>query len=430
MGAPQVRAERRDRLLSTAILVAWATVVVAEAFALRLWWPDIALGNDFISFWTGASLVREGAGPLLFDMETQRALQVEFRRETATHEVTRAATIHNPFHNPPPLALLFVPLTFLPFSAAALLWAAVSLLAFALAVALPLRGRPCARTPAAVMMTFIGVGYTMLGGQVNSVFLLAFSLGLLALGSRRPLLGGLVLGLLWLKPQYAVVFPLIFLVKGRWRELTGMFASGLALVLVSLAMVGPSGIARYLEVLKRIGAFYPPEASCINAHDMINWRSMLMNLWPGIPETTGANLTFVLGAATLLVSLLVWRGPWEPDSHRFAGQMLVATIAALLAAPHSHFHGAVMLLAPVALGLGNPPAEERLRRMWRSVQLVGYVVPLLIWPLAPALLPVRPPYWILGPFLLAAFGVSMLGGVVHECVRATLPGPGRLAPDS
>ncbi len=395
-----VVAGRRDRMLSTAVLTLLLIVLLFEAAILAPSYPDTALNGDFISFWTGASLLREGVGPMLFDMDTQAAYQIAFRRDHAVLGVTRNATIHNPYHTPPPLALLLVPLTYLPFSVAFLIWTALSLLGFVLAVALPLRGRALALTPAALMLSFIPLDYSILSGQVNVIFVLPFSLSLMAFASGRPFLGGLVLGMLWLKPQYAVIFPVIFLLKHRWQELAGMVVAGGVVALLSVATIGISGIVTYLEVLRRIGAFYPPEASCINAWDMVNWRALLTNLWPGIPDATGSVLTMALGATTILASLLAWRGPWEPDSSRFPRQMLVATLATLVASPHSHFAGMVLMLAPVALGLANPPSDLSARRQWHRILWAGYIASLLAWPLAPSLLPVQSTKWLLGPGLL------------------------------
>ena len=73
-----------------------------------------------------------------------------------------------------------------------------------------------------------------------------------------------MLGLLWLKPQYALVFPLIFLMKRRWWELATMGGIGAALALLSLIMIGPASAAQYWELSKQMGtSISPPTGASI-----------------------------------------------------------------------------------------------------------------------------------------------------------------------
>ncbi len=382
-----------------------SVVVLVYAFLVaKPWAPDAPLVNDFISFWTAASLVRDGAGPAFFDMGLQQDFQRQLRLQVAvSDEVRRQASFLIPYHNPPALALLFLPLTWLPIFWGYMAWTAFSLLVTVLAVALPLRGRTGRWKLVIVLLTFAGVVDNLLWSQIAGPLLLAVSLGLLALASRRPILGGALLGILWLKPQYAVVFAFVFLVKGRWRELVGMAVAGLAVVVVSLVMVGPAGILSYLELLNRIGEFTPPPESLVKPYAMINWRAMLVNLWPGVPDSVGAALMMGLAAVTILVSLLAWRGEWDPLSPRFPRQMLVVVLATLIASPHSHFHGTVLLLAPLAMALARPLPDAARTRGWASILALGYLLALVVWP-------VRSLGWLFVPYSLLAMGV-----LIHQC---------------
>lgn len=385
---------RGDLYLAMLVAVAWLIIM---ALAASLWlrpWPDVLFRTDFVAFWTGGAMVGAGAEATLFDMAAQSAFQQQARLELATTEEMRRAVFRMPYYGPPPLALLFVPLGQLPLPWAYLLWMPLSLLAFVAAIALALRGRPFAMTLSVVLITFSAVAATLLEGQVNGLFLLALSLGLLCLMSGRPLLGGALLGLLWLKPQYALLFALVFATKRRWQEMAGMAATGLAVAALSVAMVGIEGLAVYLEELRRIGAFHPLEAS-LSPWAMANWRALLMNRWPAIPEALGAILVPALGAGTAAFSLLAWRGAWDPASPRFPRQMLVTAMATIIASPHSHFHGAVLLLGPLALSLARPSHGMPLESIWRWALALGYLLALVVFPL-------RELSWLLVPYLLAS----------------------------
>ena len=391
--APITRAGRAVRLVMVGVATAWALLTLYSLTSLSLSWPDQLFGTDFVSFWTGASLIRAGAGPALFDMETQRVFQQHLRQELATTETVQNALGHNPFHSPPPLALLFLPLTWLPMPWAYLSWMVLSFVSMALAVFLPLRARPMAWAMAAGLLAFPGVLVTLLEGQVNGVLLLAFSLGLMAFSTGRRVLGGVLFGLMWLKPQYALLFPLIFLLKRRWVELAAMSLVGLAIAILSVAMIGFDGIARYLAVLQRIGAFYPPPESLISAGAMSNWRGLLINLFPGLPGDVGSVLVYGLGGATVAASLLVWKGPWDPSSLRFSIQMVVAAAATVIASPHSHYHGTVLLLVPLAVAIGRAKQGAPFEGRWMVMLAAAYLLGMEAW-LA------RSVSWMLVPYFL------------------------------
>lgn len=395
------KADRRDRGKALALATAWLILVVFATPILMKPWPDVLLRTDFVSFWTAGHMVREGFGQSLYDLSLQRRVQDALRSELATVERNPLPSGQVSYYNPPPLALLFVPLSLLPLPTAYLVWTALSFLAFLAAVALPLRGRPSAWTPTVLMLTFGGVVDSLIWGQVNGLFLLAASLGLVALGSGRPALGGALLGFLWLKPQYAVLFPLVFLLKRRWLELAGMAVVGLAVAAASLAMVGADGIAGYLELLNRIGGFRPPPLASVNAHLMVNWRSLLLNVWPAVPEALGFALMLALAAATVLASLLAWRGRWDPTSPRFPRQMLVLMLATVLASPHSHYYGMVLLLGPLSVAIARPWQGTRLEGAWVPMLAVGYLLALALWPY-------RTLYWLMAPYLLSALTLLVL----------------------
>ncbi len=384
-----------------AAITAWAVVMSLALSSVWSLWPDAPLGTDFLSFWTGASLLRIGAGPSLYDIDAQRAFQQGLLDGVTTVDRSRLANWLTPYYNPPFLALLLVPLTWLSVSAGYVAWWGLRLVAFFGGISLPLRGYHRARYAALLMLTFGAVADNLIWGQVDALFLLVFSLGLMALTRGRQVLGGALLGFLWLKPQYAVLFPVVFLVKGRWRELAGMVAVGMAMAVLSFAMLGPEGVSRYLGLMREVGGFYPPAFSFAMPQIMVNWRGFLINRWPGISEQTGVMLMGGSGALSILLSLLAWRGKWDPSSPRFPRQMLVTAIATLLAIPHSHFHGLVLLLAPLGLAVARPMSDAALSWSWRPLLVVGYLLGFILWPFENY-------RWVMVPFFFVAMLVLVL----------------------
>jgi hypothetical protein len=406
---------RFDRWLAVGITAICLFVFVVGPFAVRPWGDQaavaddagsfitgVALASDFLPFWTGAWMVRDGVGPGLYEMQAQWEFQISSRLERFGPDMTPLVQRLNPFHSPPPFALVFLPLTLLPIGWAFSLWSLVNVAFLIGAVAIHLRGAPWAQTTVALMLVSGFVGDMLFWGQVEGFFLLPLSLGLMALASGRPLLGGFLLGFLWLKPQYAVIFPLIFLLKGRWQELMGMLAAGGLVAAASVAMVGVDGILHYVETLRRIGGFYAPPESFVLPHIMVNWRAMLMNMWPLTTEEMGTTLVRALGVITVLVSLLVWRGRWEPASARFGWQMLVAMLAVVVATPHSHLHGVILLFAPLALVIGRTDRKRYPAMMGTltALLLVGLVLSWGGWVQANA-------RWVMAPLFLTSMALIM-----------------------
>ena len=362
------------RRLSLALAIAWMIGLLVATAPTLTPWPDAIFITDFSQFWTSAWIIRDGATPMLFDMNVQAAFTKRLILEAATTDTGRSLVFRDPYFYPPPLALLFVSLTILPLPWAFATWSIVSLLLFATAVALPLRSHPLRGTLAAAMLSYLGVIMTLREGQMNALLPLSLTLSMLALSRGQPFLGGVLIGLLWLKPQYAVLLPLVFLFKRRWRELGGMMVTGLALASLSFAMLGTSGMIAYFEVLRGVGRFHPSLYTWQEV--MINWRALIMGLAPDLPETAGSALMLTAGAATGLLTLLAWRGDWDPESPIFPIQLLVTVLATIIATPHSHFYGTVLALAPVAAMMSRPVAPVLRPWIWYLLGL-GYLLPLL-----------------------------------------------------
>ncbi len=362
------------RLLAASVATAWAVLVAFYILTYHDQLPEVMFGNDYIAFWTGGAMVRDGQGNSLYDLDAQGEVQFSLRREQAISDGMRAATGRIPYWNPPALALLVIPFTALPASWGYVAWTVVGLLVTVFAVALPLRRHPYRRQVVILLLGFGGVASGVTQGQVNWVFLLPLSLGLLALEKDRPYLGGAILGLLWLKPQYAALFPLVFLLKGRWRELAGMLGMGAFLGAISLAMIGPGGVQMYLQSMSVVGGFHELENTAVCPLLMVNWRAFLLSFWPGTPEAEGRLLMAVLGGTTVALSLSVWRGPWDPASPRFPAQILVLLLASIVAAPHSHFHGMTLLLSPVAFMVARSLGSRLYQGAWIAIFVGGYML--------------------------------------------------------
>ena len=227
MPAPILSA--RDR----AILGAGAVVSLLAWLAMRPWdfqgWMIGApLGRDYVNFWLAPRLVLAGQGAMLTDLpayaETVMGL-FGLRRDPMLL-----------FSYPPHTLFLLMPVATLPFIPAVLVWTGTNLACLALAMRVVLRHAPGRAMLAAICLSPPAVAM-MMYGHFGGILALAATVVLFEAG-RRPVLAGLGLAVLSVKPQFACALGLMLLGAGYWRCLLVGVLATLALVALSAALFG------------------------------------------------------------------------------------------------------------------------------------------------------------------------------------------------
>jgi hypothetical protein len=158
----------------------------------------------------------------------------------------RGAYPHIHISYPPNFLLIAAPFALLPYLLGFIAWIAATLALYLLAVwaILP---RPVGLLLA--LAPFAVVENLFLG---QTGFLLAGLLGLsLALTERRPILAGLILGLLAYKPQYGVLFPIVLAVAGRWRVMAGATVSVCGMAAAATLAFGANAWSLYADAVTR-----------------------------------------------------------------------------------------------------------------------------------------------------------------------------------
>ena len=104
---------------------------------------------------------------------------------------------------------------------------------------------------------------------------------------------------------------------------------------------------------------------------MINFRGLLVQALPDSwSEDQATRAVFALSALLTLSLIAVWRGPWQPRSERFAGQMLGTMIVAVFTSFHSHIHAATLLVVPLLAAMRGRPDADLLRNLSVLLMLV------------------------------------------------------------
>jgi alpha-1,2-mannosyltransferase len=185
------------------------------------------IGTDFASFYAAGSLALEGHAAGIYDMAAHYARE---------QQIFGAATPYYGWLYPPIFLLVAVPLALLPYAVALIVWQGASL-ALYLAVIAAILAKP-RRDDGAIAQLWLPVAaafpavFVNLGHGQNG-FLTAGLLGAaLLLLQRRPLLSGILFGLLAYKPQFGLLIPIALLAAGQWRA---TISAGLTVVALMTA---------------------------------------------------------------------------------------------------------------------------------------------------------------------------------------------------
>jgi hypothetical protein len=331
----------RPRLAVRPVLGSLLAAVVALAIVRDLLKRE-TVGIDFHTYLAAAIVgMREGWGRI-YDQGAVAAVQ-------------RALDSHvwaQPFLSTPPVALLAAPFSVLPYPAAYLAWATLTLVAFAGALAWSTSYVGAARWLAvAVAIVPWWVIHAAHVGQVAPLIGAAVLVAWRLLRERRDAAAGLVLTLLVLKPNTAFLVPVALLFIGRWRALSAWLAGSAVLVLGSLAFVGPGGAEAYANALLHV-----PAAALRGASELTLATAFKLS-----PTVALGTRLIVLGAA--LAAMYRYR--------RESGMAIaVASVASLLAVTYLHASDLCLFVAA-----GWIVWHERPEPAWRAL-LAG------IWVLA------------------------------------------------
>lgn len=187
-------------------------------------WADetnFAIGRDFLNTWMGGRSMFSGGPAPWFDARTYAA---------ALRDML-GPTYPETYWSYPPHVVLFVwPLGLMPYLFAYIAWCVIgiALYLFACASALP-------RERLLFLAVAPGVAVCVFFGQ-NGFYTAALLIGGLLALDRRPVLAGVLFGILTIKPQLGLLLPIILLLERRWLTIASAAAT-VALLFVATAML-------------------------------------------------------------------------------------------------------------------------------------------------------------------------------------------------
>ena len=309
------------------------------------------IGHDFVAVWTAASLALGGDPAAGYDQALLRAAE-----QTTIGAPVKLVT----WFYPPTFLLLVLPLALLPYLAAAALWTAAPIFAFA---RLLQRMAPHPLTWLAALI-FPGTAQCVIAGQNGAFSAALIAGGLLNLES-RPVLSGICWGFLSYKPQIAAAAFAALLFGRHWRALAMAVAVAAALALASLIAFG---VEPWVAFLHSLG-----EARAMLETNQVLWPRMVTAFasarLAGLGVTAAFGLQIAVAVVALGVLAHVW---WRRAPLALAGSTLVLSIP--LTTPYAYYYDVVMLLLPMAWLLQEARATG-FRRGELALLVAAWVAP-------------------------------------------------------
>ena len=339
----------RIRLYCLVILIA-SILEVPLLFAVNSHTP---FGVDFVVTWAADHAAVGGA---------------DFYDENLTLATDQAATglpDFFPFPYPPTYALVTAPLGNLPYHVALAIWMIAGLACFAGTMLLLTEGQGVLP-----ILAFPAVIINIVNGQNGLVFASLFA-GALGLLKRRPIIAGVLIGLLSTKPHLGILIPFALVGAKEWRTFIAAAVTVTALILISILVFGT---APWLEFFKLTEIY---RSQLLVAHNpilakLVTVFATTLRLCLGTVIAYGAQLAALIGSAAFV--FLVWR---SDASDRIKHAALI--FAALLSTPYLFDYD----LAVLGIGIAAISAVglEEGFLSWETLMLVGlWILPGLARP--------------------------------------------------
>jgi hypothetical protein len=390
----EIRSDRRFLIVLFLALTAIYCVFAFNTYADAQGLHDglgVLIGRDFVVYWTASVATLKGQVASLFDLGRFTGLQ---------RELIGAAVDGYPWLYPPQALLYILPLGLLPYLWSYALWCVVTITLYLAAV----QGRcwttveTCALllAPASVVCVFMGQ---------NGLLSAALLIGGLRLLDRRPVIAGVLLGLLCFKPQLGLLVPVALIAARLWRPFLSAAVTTAAVLALSVALFGTESWVSFFEVTTVYQTRLLGEAEGLFLNIVVTPYMSARLLGLDLP------VRYLLQALFILCAVAGVYAAYRKEVGRPL-QAVVLLAGVLLASPYG-YHYDLPLAAAAAVWAYKHALEAGFLPGERIVLALVWLLPLLVVFL-------NPMGWPIAPLVLAAFFALVLG---RACGWVRRPSP-------
>lgn len=310
------------------------------------------LGADFITFWAASHLGLHGNPSDAYDI-----LKIH-----AAEKLVAPATGMFAWLYPPTFFALILPLAKLPYLVSYLFFMLTTLAGF---LAVMWKVLPT-RQSLLLALAFPGVLVNFMNGQNAFLTAALAGLGLLLL-QKRPVLAGVCIGLLAIKPHLAVLFPLALLITAAWSAMLSAAITSALLIGLSTVLLGPQVWDAFLGSLTY--------ARQLNEQGALPWEKMPTVFAGARALELSLTTAYVLHISIALLGTLGMVTVWRRSADlRLRSASFVA--ATLLISPHLFVYDLLWLALPIAW-LTRHGMAHGWRHGERELLILSWLYPLI-----------------------------------------------------
>jgi alpha-1,2-mannosyltransferase len=362
--------KERATLWSAALLLAYV-VAIAYLFGSAHGLTDYqgrSLGTDFADVYTAGHSVLHG------DAVAPYSPAQHYRNEQA---LFGAKVPFYGWHYPPYFLFIAAPLAKLPYIASLAVWQIATCVLYLAALWWLLRTGPKPQMLDGqrwilLALAFPAVFMNITHGQ-NGFLTAALLAGALASCNSRPILSGILFGLMVYKPQFGLLVPIALVAESRWKTIIAATVAAAAATVLTLAVFGTDVWWAFYHSLAftRAAALDEGAAGYFKMQSVFAWARM----W-GSPLPVAYILQSLV---TIGAGVLVYR-TWRSDVS-FARKAAVLCLGSVLATPYCYDYD-LMALAPAIALLVSDGLANGFRPYERFAAAMLWSVPILSRPVA------------------------------------------------
>lgn len=314
---------------------------------------------DFTNLWAGSRMTLDGGAPTLFDADAYRS---------ALHAMLSPDLPNQEWSYPPSMLLVGMPLALLPIGLAYPVWTFGTIAVFHCAIR-PLRlpmpiHLACVVSPAVMINAFFGQ---------NGAFTAALLVGGLLAAPKRPILAGVLFGLLTVKPQLGILVPFCLLASRNWRAIASAAVTTVTLVLLTgLAFGFGTWTLFFSETRPLMTAIMEAPFPMPYHANALTVFIMARSLGAGIDASYIAQA--IATGVAIVVAIWLWLPSTAIDPRRRS--LLTATLA-IVATPYGYTYDTIPMCVAVAylFAVAKEPRLVALSLAW-LFPLIAHLLPL------------------------------------------------------
>ena len=328
-------------------LAAVALLYVANFIALIIKvGVENGVGGDFFAYWSAGKTARIFGFSQIYDQEILG--QVQFANIGLT--VTPAEEFTPVLLPYLYLSIFLTPfyfLSFLSLAAGYWLWTILNFLALIIYLIFLIRdfsGGNISQTRRKIILLSLLLSFPVyvnfLNGQIELFNVICCGEFLRNAVNKKPVLSGIWLGGMLLKPQLLVLVILALLLMKNWKIIRGFVVSAVGIFAISVSL---SGVEGSLELLN-LWTGKSPMIVSFAPEDMANWRMLGVNFNNWTSTSLGWILTGIGVAATVMLCVILIRRQPVMGSNQWVTTLFAIFAASCLVSWHSHIHIGMVLL--------------------------------------------------------------------------------------